>query len=233
MTGFGAAFGNMYALKQYDVMEENLRVFELIVYSLSSITYAVTAVMLTPFVMVYTSGVKDVNYFQPTFGIILTLAGAFSCFRIPYQTITTAVGHYKQTRNGAFAEALINITISVAFVIRFGLIGVAVGTLAAAIFRTIQYAYYLSKNIIRRSLFIAIKRILFALCIGIATYLISFLYIKPIYTFSYWIIYSIITTLIALTLTLIMNFLFYRKDTIIFFAKIKNTLFRRKKNQNV
>ena len=232
VTGFGAAFGNMYARKEYKAMDENLRIFELIVFSLSSVIYSVAGVMLTPFVMVYTTGVKGADYFQPVFGIILTLAGAFSCYRIPYQTITTAVGHYKQTRNGAFAEAGINIVVSIACVVQFGLVGVAVGTLAAAIFRTIQYAIYLGKNIIKRNLLLCIKHILIALAIGVVTYIIGLSYTGSIKTVFDWIIYAVITTLIAVALTVVTDFVFYFGDTKRFLGKIKNTFMRRRKSQN-
>lgn len=89
VNSFGAAFGNMYARKEYNLMHENLGIFELIVFSISSVVYSVTLVMFTPFALVYTQGVNDVSYDRTLFGIIITVAGFFSCFRIPYYSITT------------------------------------------------------------------------------------------------------------------------------------------------
>ena len=96
------------------------------------------------------------------FAYVLTLAEAIYCIRIPYHSVVLAAGHYKETRNGAFVEAFINIVISIILVRENGpFIGVAIGTIAAMLFRTTQYAVYLSKNIIKRSILVFIKRSLF------------------------------------------------------------------------
>lgn len=226
ISGFGAAFGNMNALKQYDLMQENLRIFEVIVYSVASVVYSVTFVMITPFAMVYTKGVTDVNYYQPLFGIIITFAGAFSCFRIPYETVVKAVGHYRQTRNGAFTEAIINIVLSVFFVIKYGLIGVSIGTLVAALFRTVQYTVYLSRNVLKRNVFFAIYHVIISLAVMFATYCISKLYITEISTIMQWIGMATVTTIIAVALTGISDILIYRKDTLKMLKKIKG-IFKR------
>lgn len=221
ITGFGAAFGNMYAKGEYKLMHKNLKIYELIVFSLVSIIYSVTFVMITPFTVLYTSGVKDVSYFRPVFGIILTLAGAFSCYRIPYETIVKAVGHYKQTRNGAFTEAIINIVVSVACVIKFGLVGVAIGTLLAAFFRTFQYAIYLGKNVLQRSIGIFLGHILVSLGISTITYCLSEFYMQPITNVGEWIVYAIITTIISIILTVIMDLLLYKDSFYEMLGKLK------------
>ena len=64
-----------------------------------------------------------------------------------------AAGHYKQTQWSAIIEAAVNIAVSVVLVFKFGLTGVAIGTLAAMVYRTAYLARYLSRNIICRSIF--------------------------------------------------------------------------------
>ena len=242
VNGFGAAFGNMYAKNEIDLMHENLGIFEIIVFSLASVVYSVTAVMICSFCLIFTQGAKytgyEVSYYQPLFAAIIVGAGAFSCFRIPYETVTKAVGHYKQTRNGAFGEAIINIVISVAAVIKFGLAGVAFGTIVAAIYRTIQFTVYMSKNILHRSLWKSIKHILVALGIGAATYLISLTYMPApdaIPNYFVWAIYAVITTLIAIALTVATDFLLFNTDTKNFMKKgtsiLKGNKHKKKKNR--
>ena len=87
---------------------------------------------------------------RPLFGVLLTAAEAVYCIRIPYNNVTLAAGHYRQTRGGAFLEAGINVALSVALVVPMGLSGVALATLAAMTVRTVQYAHYLSRHILRR-----------------------------------------------------------------------------------
>lgn len=232
ITGFGAAFGNMYVKKEYDLMHKNLGIYELIVFSVASIIYSVTLVMITPFAGVYTHGITDVNYIRPVFGIVLTMAGAFSCYRIPYETIVKAVGHYKQTRNGAFMEAIINIVISVICVKKFGLIGVAVGTLCAAIFRTFQYAIYLGKNVLQRSILLFIKHLIITLSISVAINALSSLYMIEVSNVFEWIFMAVVTTIIACSLTVMTNLIFYISDSKELFKKIKGIIKRKKGTAN-
>lgn len=220
IQGFGAAFGNMYAKGEEKLMHENLKIFELVVFSISSIIYSVTFVMITSFALIYTKGVTDVNYNQPLFGYILTLAGAFSCFRIPYESIVKAVGHYKQTRNASFMEAIINIVVSVVCVIKFGLVGVAFGTMVAAIYRSTLYATYLSKNILKRNIWIYIQRVILALSIGVIVFFASKIYWVNVISIGNWVLMAVITTLLASALTVIVDIAFYSADTKRLFKKL-------------
>ncbi|MBR6158890.1 MAG: oligosaccharide flippase family protein [Lachnospiraceae bacterium] len=220
-TSFGAAFGNMYAKKEYELMHENLGIFEIIVFSAASVVYSVTVTMIRPFALLYTRGVTDVSYDRELFGIILTLAGLFTCFRIPYYIITTAAGHYKQTRNGAFAEAGMNIIISVAAVVKFGIVGVAVGTLAAATFRSFQYAIYLGKNILKRSIMRFISHVTVTLCICALIFTVGKVLPFDDATIPGWIEKSAVLVLISATTVLVTDMVFWKNDTLRFVQKVR------------
>ena len=226
ITGFGAAFGDMYAKGEKELLNKNLRLFELIVFSLVSIIYSVTFVMLTPFVMVYTHGVTDVNYYQPVFAFLITMAGAFSCMRIPYETIVKSAGHYRQTRNASIVEAVINITVSIACVIPLGLVGVAIGTLAAAIYRTLLYATYMSRNVAERSIGIFVKRLAITGTVFAGTILLAQLYTTAAENVGQWIVGALITTAIAVTLTALLSMVFFRSDVSSFGQKVRNVVRR-------
>ncbi len=229
-VGFGAAFGDMYARNEIEAMHKNLGIFELLIYSFTSILYSVTLVMMIPFVSIYTIKVTDANYIRPLFSFFLVIGGVFNCFRVPYRAITIAAGHYKQTRNGAIMEAVINIAISVTCVILFGLIGVAIGSMCAMIFRTLQYVLYLSKNIMNRDVEYFLRHALLCFAIMGVVYVVAQLYIPASMTNWYtWIVYAAITTLIASALTIGTDFLFYKEDTLNFLRKIKGIFFRKKK----
>lgn len=68
ITGFGAAFGNMYVKNEVELMHSNLALYELIVFSIASVLYSVTLVMITSFAGIYTHGVHDVNYIRRCLG---------------------------------------------------------------------------------------------------------------------------------------------------------------------
>ncbi len=228
-VGFGAAFGDMYARNEIDLMHQNLGIFELIIYSFTSVLYSVALVMIIPFVVIYTDGVNDIEYVRPFFALITILASIFNCFRIPYRVIVINVGHYKQTKNGAIFEAVLNITVSIIGSIRYGLIGVAIGTLCAMVFRTLQYAIYLSKNIMYRDIRYFIKHVALTFFIILFVYLVSKLYMPVVIAgWLRWVIFATITTVIAITATLLTDYLFYKDDLYNLIGKLKKNFIRKR-----
>ena len=59
-----------------------------------------------------------------------------------------AAGKFKETNFGAIVEAVINIVISVILIRNYGLVGVALGTLVAILYRFIYFIYYFKNNIL-------------------------------------------------------------------------------------
>ena len=179
-TGLEAAFGNMIAKNEKKVLHENVAVIELVMYGVSTIMYTCTAVLILGFVSIYTNKVTDVNYIRPAFAYIIILAHFFNGIRMPYQMVVQAAGHYKQTKKGAIIEPILNIVLSIIFVFRYGLIGVSIGTLAATVFRTVQYSMYMRRNLVIRSWIITPLHI----CVSMIESAIS------IFLFSFFIIFS-------------------------------------------
>lgn len=211
-TGLEAAFGNMIAKDEKQALDRNFRIFEFSSFTLTTVFFTSTALLILPFISLYTKGITDANYFRPLFAYLLVAAIAIYCIRIPYHAVVLAAGHYKQTRNGAFAEALINIVISVILVKIWGVIGVAVGTLVAMVFRTVQYAIYLSKNIIKRSIWIFIKRFIIYACAVALIIIVGRLPHMAINTYMDWIVYAAIVTIIDFIITFVIGMLFYFND---------------------
>ena len=212
-TGMEAGFGNMIAKGENDNLNKKFGLYEFIYFTIVSVMFTCAGILILPFISVYTKGITDIDYIRPAFAYIITLAYAAYSIRSPYNTLTLAAGHYRQTRNGAFLEAGINIVVSVVGVFIWGIIGVALGTLAAMAFRTVQYAWYLSKNILNRKFSVFIKRILISASITV----ISFVLVELIPDFvicSYyeWTVFAIITFIITAFVTLAISLLFAKKE---------------------
>lgn len=144
-NGVEAAFGNMLAKKEDVLLKRSFEMYEYCMFLTSALLFTCTGILITPFIMVYTTGVHDANYCHPLFGWLMSISQFFACIRIPFQTMVETAGRFRETRNGAILEALINIIISISLVKFIGLIGVVIGTIAASIFRTVQYALYVDK----------------------------------------------------------------------------------------
>lgn len=149
-NGVRAMFGNMLAKNELRELNRSFDNFEWLIHTLVTLVFSVTAVLIIPFVRVYTARVTDVEYILPVFAYVITLAQATYCYRLPYIIMVNAAGHYKETQWSAVIEAVINVVTSILFVFRFGLVGVAIGTFLAMLYRTVYLVFYLKKNILHR-----------------------------------------------------------------------------------
>ena len=143
-SGLEAAFGNMLAKNENEAVKHNLSVVETLMYILSTIVFTSSLILVTDFVSIYTAGIDDVDYIRPAFAYIIITAQFLYCVRLPYQMVVQAAGKYKDTKYIAIIEPILNIVISVTMVIKFGLIGVAIGTLVASLFKTIMFSNFMS-----------------------------------------------------------------------------------------
>lgn len=211
--GLESVFGNMIAKGEKKILIKNFKMYGFISFSLTTILFTSTALLIIPFISVYTIGITDANYFRPIFAYILIIAEAIFCIRLPYHSVVIAAGHFKQTKKAAILEAIINVSLSIVLVIQLGVVGVALATLIAMSYRTISYVIYLSSEIIQGSFKDFIKRILVSITsVMITIYIARML---PDYSFnSYidWLPYAIIITIIASLITLTLNITFFKAD---------------------
>lgn len=179
--GMEAAFGEMIANGQLEKLQGSYGRYKTLISGASGVLFSCTGILIIPFVQLYTKGVTDANYIQPLFALILLMAEAANCIVLPYSSLPIAANHLKQTRWGAYGEALINIAVSCLLIRWNPLVGVALGTLTATLFRGIFYMVYSGKNILHMSY----ERILFRfLCELAAICIISII--------GYWLLQRVV-----------------------------------------
>ena len=212
--GVDASFGDMIAKNEIDNLNRSFRTYELFYFTLITIVYIITTVMILPFIKVYTSGITDTNYYRPAFAILITIAELMWSIRLPYSSVTLAAGHFKQTNKGAWVEVFSNLIISIALVFKFGMVGVAIGTLVAMTIRTIEFMYHTSKYILRRNQIENVKRVIILIVEMLVLVPIGFFISKFIDVNSYvsWFFLAVIVGLISLLGVGIVNSIMYRKD---------------------
>lgn len=149
-SGLSGMVGRLIARKEIPELNRVVDRYEACNNTLATGAATVCAILILPFVSIYTGGVTDAQYNQPIFALLM-IAGSYAySIRHPYSCVVSAAGHYKETNTGAIGEVTINLVVSLALVKPLGLIGVALGTFAAMTFRTIYTVWYLSKNILHR-----------------------------------------------------------------------------------
>ena len=223
-SGTEPIFGSMWARGEAEGISRNLSIHECFISMFSAIAYSVTAVMILPFVAIYTRNVNDVEYIRPIYAEVIILAFVILAFRTPYLALVQGIGHYRQTRSAAIWEAAINLSVSIILVLaipsqKYKMVGVALGTLVANLFRTIHYAIYIDNHVVQRGKHVFALRILWTLAniILISTTADTFISRFSIDTWKAWVLCAACVGLFSTVFTIASAVIFYRRD-------MKNTM---------
>lgn len=225
-AGMTALFGDMIAKEERDSLHRSFQYYETMLSMIAVLLFSVTAVMIVSFVELYTTGITDANYREPFFALLLVLASMLYCLRLPYQELVVAAGHFRQTNHGSYAEAILNITLSVLFLRGWGICGVAAATVIATSVRFLYYVWYLSKNILCRRKHLFCKRALVnAGCFFLAYFCGKRLLLcGDIGDYFAWACFGFAVTLLAGSIVLAGNLIFYKAEV---FALLKKAVERR------
>ena len=221
-TAIVPSMGNVLSCSDEESKQKMFDLFEFAISVITVFTFTCGGLLIVPFVMVYTQGITDANYYQPLFGILLLVAEAIYCYRDPFVSVAYASGHFKETSKYAYIEAGMNIVISVAMVKQFGLVGVAIGTLLSMAYRMIMHVIYLRKNILHRPIKKFLKNLLiFLIPVFISVVVCHFTYYE-VNTYVQWILKAIITAVLV-SLTMGITLFFTRKELLVaLFRRIVN-----------
>lgn len=224
-NGVQSLLGDMIAKNERKKLNDLFLQYETAMHIIVTFVFTCSTILVAPFVRVYTSGVTDTNYLVPCFGYLISFANMMHCYRVPYNTLIMSAGHYKQTQASAWIEMLLNLVISIMSVIKYGVIGVTLGTLVAMLYRTIYFAWYSSIKILNQSFWIFWKH----MCVNGIVIVLSIIITAKVSlgTVSYlaWFFMALKIAIIVAVITIGINFLAYRMEII----RIINYRLRRKR----
>ncbi len=225
-----SVLGRLYASEDKTKFYEMYSIFEYCTFLLSNLLYICCACLFCSFINVYTAGLTDIEYVYPLFAILLSAAEFFSSIKTPYQFVIRIAGHFKQTKWISFMEAAINLCLSLILVHRFQLIGVAIGNIAAMLWRTVAYAVYTKKYIINTLPMRFFKHLLLSVLtcslVAVAVKLINLPYAN---SYWQWILQAFLMALVIAVCILIVNLIFSRKELLSTFKNLKAFVTKRKK----
>lgn len=221
-SGISATIGHAYAREDWDELNQKMDLYEYIVFLLVSFLFTVGALLITPFVMLYTSGIYDADYNQPLFGILLLISEALYIVKYPHLNLSYDANKFKEITKPAFVEALINIVVSVALVGKLGLVGIAIGTTLAMIYRMGFHVYFTSAIVKNRPQKIFYKKLaLFASVSVFGVFLCHKIFPISSYTIKQWLIHAIDYSIILGLLYLVISLLFFKKELLFFKSYLK------------
>lgn len=224
-SGIEPTIGQAYAKNDLKELHQKLDLYEFIIFFSVGFLFTVTAMLIAPFVMIYTKGITDTDYYQPIFGAMLVFSEALYLLKYPHVTLSYVANKFKEITIPAFIEALINIIVSIVLVQKLGLIGVAIGTATGMLYRMLFHVYFTSRLIPgrrQRIFYIKLLVITGATVIGILIGCSMF----PLSDLSLanWLLHAIIYCFIFGVIYFVMSKIFFGKEINYFIAYIKRKL---------
>lgn len=144
------AFGQVYFVnkKRY---KQLLNAFETYYNAMSCAIFTVAFILILPFISMYTSGVTDIAYVDRLLAILFIAKEIIIVGRIGCQNSIDVAGHFDKTKYRSLLETAINLFVSFALIIPFGIYGVLIGTIVAVFYRTNDMIIYAHRHILEDS----------------------------------------------------------------------------------
>lgn len=209
---------------QFMVMEER---FESTYMTLTFILYSILYGLISPFLSIYTRGITDINYVDRFLPLLFSLVFLLQGARGPMQLVINYAQHFKQTQGQAITEAIINLTVTIASVYKYGIYGVLIGTITALLYRANAIIVYTNRNILKRSPIVTYKRWGWNFTIFLFIYIINRVYPVSCSSYYQWIIIAILNTMVIAGMYLLGMYVFER-ESFYWFIDLLMKRFRRK-----
>ena len=219
-AGIQSMIGGLWAKGELESIEGVFQGVEIVLHFTVVFLFSCIALLIVPFVKVYTFGITDCDYIQPTFALILTMAYAIRCLRTPYNILILAAGHYKQTQSCHIVTAVINIVISVVAVSYFGLVGIAIGTLGAFAYQTLWMMIYTSKKLLKRSIYKVFKHLMIDILTVIIIYVSTMWITMTEVTYWGWLTMAVPVAGIAFCVIAVIIMLLYYSKIKFFYTRV-------------
>ncbi len=149
-SSFTFALGQMFQVdrKKFDKI---FSMYETFYIMCSFVIFTLMAVFLLPIIQIYTVGIDDAEYTNATLLILFVIMRLLSNGRIPTNQVMEFAGKFKDTRSHAIIEMALNISVSIIAILKWGVCGAIIGTIAALLYRGTITIYYVNKKVLERS----------------------------------------------------------------------------------
>ena len=138
--------------------------YEVITIMITFSLYCICRYMMNPFLRLYTAGVNDIQYVDRYLPWLFAIFYLLHNGRTSSSAVINISQHFEDTKWRSILESFINVTVSVICVLRFGIYGVLIGTIAALLYRTNDMIIF-AAGILKRSSWITYKRWLLNLAV--------------------------------------------------------------------
>ena len=217
-TGIYSIFGNMLVSDDKPRFQRAFIDFECLYHMAVSILFGVAAVLIVPFVNLYTHGIDDANYNVPVLGLLIIFEALTTHCKIPLNQMIHASGRFSDVRRHCYIH--VGITIVLGAALGFALLpmgpeaslcGIVIGVSIGNLVRTGLQLSFVPKHITGldwKPSLLRIIRMFVTVAVIAAPCLIM---IDPPRRFFTWVMYACMLVIYASVITFAVTWLFDRK----------------------
>ncbi len=151
-SGFSFALGQMFHTDR-DKFLKTYKIYETFFIMATFIIYTLMAVFLLPLIQIYTKGIDDANYTNVYLILLFVIMNLLANGKLPSNHVIEFAGEFHKTRSHAIWEMAINIVVSVAAILKWGICGAIVGTIVALVYRSVMMIFHSNKKVLGRNVF--------------------------------------------------------------------------------
>lgn len=108
-TGIYSIFGNLLVSGKRSAFQRAYRDFECLYHLATTILFGAAAVLIVPFVNLYTHGVTDVNYNVPLLGLLIILEALTNQCKMPMDLMISSSGKFREVRGQCVIQVIVTI----------------------------------------------------------------------------------------------------------------------------
>lgn len=224
-TGLPAAFGEIIAKGESEVLQKSIQKFEFMYYNMITCVYTVAVIMIMPFITLYTAGVEDVDYNIPILGFLFVLDGLLYNAKSPQGMLIISAGKYKETKYRTLIQAIIIVVFGLVLAPILGLEGIVIASICANLYRTIEIVFYVNRNITHLPKLPTYKKQLIMIFVFTIGTIVKYSVNLNIDTVFSWVVVATGVTIAVLLVQMLLAFMFEKKELIDFLSLIKNQIF--------
>lgn len=230
ISGLPAGFGDMIAKNEGESLKKAVSEFEVIYYWILSVIYGLTIVLIMPFISLYTRGISDVNYYYPLLGAVIAMNGLLYNIKTPQSMLIISAGMYKETRWRVTLQALIILVAGTLLGIKYGIVGILLGSCLSNIYRTIDLLFFVPHRITHLSARVSIKRIFIVFINIIIISLPAFFYMPVMDNYLQWMGTASVFAVYAIVVTTMTSYVFDKKYFKTALNRVANIINRERKH---
>lgn len=227
-SGLTAVLGDLVAREDRKALIKAFSAYETMFALISTVFFAVSFVMIMPFIRIYTAGIYDTNYDLPLVGFLAVLNCLIYTIQTPEKTLIRAAGMYRETRYQSLIQALICLCAGGILTVWFGIYGVLIGMLTSNLYRCIDVLYFVNRKILHNDIKNTVQKWLLVILVS-ATTCVADIFVSPVcHSYLSWLFYAAIYTVFVGLITFVCFWLFCQKEVSEVILRIKSLLKRRR-----